>query len=330
MLSQSVVLKSKLLTNFITVYLADQFNRTESNYNFYQSNSINKYNSEREKKLNLTAINFLIDFYNQINNIDFQSDFGLEYESEELILEDVFGWLDEIYYSKTALLLDVNDKITYYYSLIDDEENYHFWLKKKINLMMEIEINTTPDLGPNSPIQCPRACEINVVKSLYEDNTDFFYFELEFLDTIGTIVESNVNTKYSNIDFANKLLSITNTIDLRLKGKDFAYGDKNFILNELNKYPFQNNILSYDFEKINKNEFKALIDLEASEILSSYAVSLITNGYIDDGIIFVDESIKLFENISFELVKKLSYEDNYVLENYMYTQSIIHFLPKFL
>ena len=59
---------------------------------------------------------------------------------------------------------------------------------------------------------------INVVKSLYEDNT-FFYLELELLDTIGTIVESNVNTKYSNIDFANKLLSITNTIDLRLKVK---------------------------------------------------------------------------------------------------------------
>ena len=139
--------------SFISVYFGDQFYRTDRNFSLYRSNSIDKYNYQSERDQNFISVNFLIDLYNQIESIDFQSDFGNEFAFQEIVIKDIFGWRsDQQYFSKTALMMEINDKISNYYSLVEDDNNYNHWIQK-INLMMEIEIGITPFMNDNPTCQ---------------------------------------------------------------------------------------------------------------------------------------------------------------------------------
>ena len=131
----------------------------------------------------------LIDLYNQIESIDFQSDFGNEFAFQEIVIKDIFGWRsDQQYFSKTALMMEINDKISNYYSLVEDDTNYNHWIQKKINLMMEIEIGITPFYEDDNPFQCPKACEINTLNSFYVNKGyNSLFIELELLETISFV-----------------------------------------------------------------------------------------------------------------------------------------------
>ena len=112
----------------------------------------------------------------------------------------------------------------------------------------------------------------------------------------------------------------------RLDGKDGAYGDINYINEELSN-SLSNDIFSYDLDSINKNEFKALVSLEISEIFLDSAFNLFQSGYVNDAITFTDNGIEIFEDISFDLIENLSFKDNYVLESYIYTFGNVQFFP---
>ena len=130
--SSVVLMKTRILSPFISVYFGDQFYRTDRNFSLYRSNSIDKYNYQSERDQNFISVNFLIDLYNQIESIDFQSDFGNEFAFQEIVIKDIFGWRsDQQYFSKTALMMEINDKISNYYSLVEDDTNYNHWIQKK-------------------------------------------------------------------------------------------------------------------------------------------------------------------------------------------------------
>ena len=328
--SSAILMKTRILAPFITVYFGDQFLRSDRSYNYYnKSNSIDKYNFQSERDLNEISIKFLIDLYEQIESVDFQSDFGKEYAFEEIVIKDLFGWKsNQYYFSKSVLLMDLNDKIVNYFSLVEDDANYNSWLQKKINLMMETEIGITPFYEEDNPVQCPKSCEINTLNSFYVNKgyNSLFFFELELLDVISQLTENNIQTNYSNIEISKKLFSIFNILKPRLDGKDGAYGDINYINEELSN-SLSNDIFSYDLDSINKNEFKALVSLEISEIFLDSAFNLFQSGYVNDAITFTDNGIEIFEDISFDLIENLSFKDNYVLESYIYTFGNVQFFP---
>ena len=70
---------------------------------YSNSNSIDKYNFQSEKVQNDISVKFLIDFYDQIEGIDFQSDFGKEYAFEEIVIADLFTWKSNQLYFNIVL-----------------------------------------------------------------------------------------------------------------------------------------------------------------------------------------------------------------------------------
>ena len=108
------------------------------------------------------------------------------------------------------------------------------------------------------------------------------------------MTDYNIQTNYSNIEISKKLFSIFNILKPRLDGKDGAYGDINYINEELSN-SLSNDIFSYDLDSINKNEFKALVGLEISEIFLDSAFNLFQSGYVNDAITFTDNGDKFLK-----------------------------------
>ena len=56
--SSVVLMKTRILSPFISVYFGDQFYRTDRNFSLYRSNSIDKYNYQSERDQNFISVNF--------------------------------------------------------------------------------------------------------------------------------------------------------------------------------------------------------------------------------------------------------------------------------
>ena len=330
LLSSTIAFKGRMLKLTIVSTQGVQFFRADQFGNIFEDNRFNDHNSVRERNLNQNGIDFLIDYYNQIYNVDYQSNFGIKNGFDDLILNDIFGWNNnQLFYSRTELLIDISQDIINYYSYIDDQESYNKWMKKKFNLLMPIEIGITPFYKEENIFQCPKSCEINTLHSFYNESYDFFYFESILLNTISDIISNGVNTDYSNVDIANKLFSIHSTIDDRLEGKDGAYGDIDFINEELSKNPLQSPSILYNYSKLEKQEFKAIINLIIADIFLEYSFVLLQSGYVEDAILFLENGLTIFDSIPLQLVKNLSFEDSYIFEDYIEVLGNVQFLPFF-